>query len=143
MEEPINSLVPLADQFENLISLMHSKVVLFHKNLPKSYSPQSVWMVEQNMRMIEVIKPVLDQLVRWDDGTEFSNEHQSVSTIDVLQCLDYTGSLCTKRLRMAFYRLANGFVKLGAMRDNQEDEFVLSSGLFQSPASSADADALL
>lgn len=65
--------------------------------------------------MIEAIRQ------RLEEGIQFSNEHQSVSAIDFLQYLDYTGSFCTDELCMAFYRLANGFVKLRAMHEDIKD----------------------
>ena len=136
MEEPINSLVPLAVQYEYLQSLLCSNLVLFNENLPGSWSPQSG-------RINRAIGAVLHQLQRWEEEIQFSNDNQSVSAIDILQSLDYAGSLCTDKLSMAFYTLANGFVKLRAMHDKLEDEFVLSSGLVLSSICFADADALL
>ena len=90
-----------------------------------------------------MVEAVLHQLICWEEGIQFSNGHQSVYVIDLLQDVDYAGSLCTDKLRMAFYRLANGFVKLKAMHDSLEDEFVLPSGLVLSSTCFADADALL
>ena len=136
MEEPINSLVPLAVQYENLVSLMRSNLVFFAENLPESLSSQSG-------RINEAIRPLLDQLQRCQEEIKFSNEHQSVSEIEVFQYLDHAGSLCTDKLRMAFYKLANGFVKLRAIHTNLENEFVLSWGLFQSSTCSADAGVIL
>ena len=93
--------------------------------------------------MNKAIGAVCYQLQRWEEEIQFSNEHQSVSAIDIFQNLDYAGSLYTDKLRIAFYRLANSFLQLRAMHDNLEDQFVLSSGLFLSSTCFADADALL
>ena len=123
MEEPINSLVPLAVQYESLLSLLTSNLVVLNEEIyPRAGVPRSE-------RMNKAIRAVLDQLRCWEEEVQFSHEHQSISAIDVLQNLDYAGSLCTDKLRMAFYRLANGLLKLRAMHDNLEDKFVLPSGL--------------
>ena len=133
MEKPINSLVPLAVQYESLLSLLTSNLVVLNEEIyPRAGVPQSE-------RMNKAIGAVLDQLRRWEEEIQFANEHQSVSAIGVLQNLDYAGSLCTEKLRMAFYRLANGLLKLRAMHDNLEDKFVLSSGLILNSTCLADA----
>ena len=93
--------------------------------------------------MNRAIGAVLHQLQRWEEEIQFSNKNLSASAIDILWSLDYAGSICTDSLRMAFYTFANGFVKLRAMHDNLEDEFVLSSGLVLSSTCFADAGALL
>ena len=136
MEEPINTLVPLAVQYEYLQSLLCSDLVLFNENLPEGWSPQSG-------RMDKAIAIVLHQLQHWEEEIQFSNGHQRVPVIDVLQDLDYAASLYTDKLRIAFYRLANGFLQLRAMHDNLEDEYVLSSPVLLRSTCFADADALL
>ena len=133
MEEPINSLVPLAIQYESLLALLTSNPVILNEEIyPRAGVPQ-------RERMNKAIEAVLDQLQRWEEEIQFADEHQSVSAIDVLQNLDHAGSICTDKLRMAFYRLANGLLKLRAMHDNLEDKFVLPSGLVLNSTRFADA----
>ena len=136
MEKPINSLVPLAVQYESLLSLLRSNSIFLTENLPENWSPQR--------KMVnDAIEAVLQLLGIWEEAIQFSDEHQSVSAIDIFQNLDYAGSDCTKELRITFYGLANGFVRLRAMHDNLEDQFVLSSGFVLSSTCFADADTLL
>ena len=136
MEKPINSLVPLAVQYQSLLSLLRSISIFLSEDLPENWSPLSV--------MVNVALEALLQLLEgWEKEIQSSNEHQSVSAIDILQTLDYAGSLCTNELRKAFYGIANGFVRLRAMHDNLEDQFVLSSGFVLSSTCFADADTLL
>lgn len=129
----MNSLVPLAVQYNSLLFLLDSNPVILNERIyPRAGVPQ-------RERMNKAIEAVLDQLQRWDEEIRFADEHQSVSAIDVLQDLDHAGSFCTDKLRMAFYKLANGLLKLKAIHDNLKDKFVLSLGLVLNSTPFADA----
>ena len=117
MEEPTNSLLPVAVQYEYLLSFLGDNLVLPTEENPlESLSSRS-------RRINIAIEAVIHQLEQWEKELQFSNEHQSVPAIDVLQHLDYSVSLCTNKLRMAFYRLAKGFLQLRAMHDKPDDKF--------------------
>lgn len=79
MEEPINSLVPLAVQYESLLSLLTSNVVILNENIfPRGG-------VLQSRRTNKAVAAVYYQLRRWEEGIKFSNEHQSVPATDYEQ----------------------------------------------------------
>ncbi len=133
MGEPTDSLLPVAVQYEHLLRFLEDNLVHPTANNPlESWSPQS-------MRMNVGIRAVLHRLQRWEKEIQFSNEHQRVPAIDILQNLDYARSRCTDQLRMAFYMVANSFLQLKAMHDKPEDKFVIALNLVLSSKYFADA----